>query len=66
MIRESSEAEVKTKISSAMSCESRLLKPAEAFVLLGVGRSKGYELIARNAIPGIDWVIVVLESEPLS
>jgi len=33
--------------------QPRLLRPLEAFTLLSVGRSKGYELLARGEIPGI-------------
>lgn len=33
--------------------EPRLLKLAEAFQLLGVGKTKGYELLRDGRIPGI-------------
>ncbi len=36
-----------------MSVERMLLRPAEAAELLGIGRSKMYELIAADVIPAL-------------
>ena len=33
--------------------ESRLLRPQDAFRLMNIGRSKGYEMLSRGEIPGI-------------
>lgn len=33
--------------------ENRLLRPREAFALLGIGKTKGYELLKQGRIPGV-------------